>query len=516
MNKEMLLLVIEALARQKDLEKEEVFTFLEEALATIIGRKQSGAGDLVYGEEPESTTTAQVMLSRETADLVRVWSVVSNQSQVEDPLIQLEITEAKKIDPLAKVGEQLLEPLESDKIFGRIDANQAKQIILRLVRKAERSKKADFYRKNGMETLLTGKVIKVSSAGVVIELSDGVEAIIPRGHTIPRENIHVNDYVKGYLFAVDEEAKGPFLHVSRSMPEMLVKLLSLEIPEIAEGSIEVKAAARDPGVRAKVIVKTHDRRIDPIGACVGVRGSRVQTISSELGGERVDIINWDEDPSKLVRNAVVPAQVAKVEINDEEAKQMTLVVDDDNLAMVIGRNGQNIRLASTATGWRLNVVSVSDRAKDGGVLSARERVVSLFEGSLGVDHEIAVALAKADFTRIDQVASASVEELVATGSFDAPGAEGLCSRAKAALLSDVLLGGDDEDVVQPDDDLLALDSVSEPLAFLLAKHGITNQELLAEKSVDELLEVVDDVSEKEAAKIIMEAREPWFNKDSDK
>jgi transcription termination/antitermination protein NusA len=511
--KEMLLLVVDALARQKGLEKEEVFTFLEQALATILLRREEGV-DLAVDEE-QAPVTAQVEINRETGDLARVWQVVSTKEEVQDPCIQRVVAEVREFDQGAQSGQKSLEPLHAEEVFGRIDANQAKHIILRSVREAERTKKAEHYRQNALGTLVTGQVKKIASAGILIELPDGVDALVPRGQGIPRENIHVGDYLKGYLFEIDELAKGPFLLISRAMPDVLSKLLALEIPEIAEGSIEVKAVARDPGVRAKVIVKTHDRRIDPIGACVGVRGSRVQTISSELSGERVDIILWDEDPVKLVRNAVVPAQVVKVEVDDYAAKQMTLVVDDDNLAMVIGRHGQNIRLASAATGWHLNVISVADQAAKSTPAgdSAQERVVKSFQEALDIDHDVALALFRGGFTRVDQIASAELAALQKVESFNQELASALSDRAKAALLSDILLV-DEQDVVQPEADLLALKSVSEPLAFLLAKHGVVTRELLAEQSVDELLDVVADLSSKEAAVIIMEAREPWFQKDT--
>jgi N utilization substance protein A len=389
-------------------------------------------------------------------------------------------------------------------LFGRIAAQTAKQVIVQKVREAERAKVVEMFQHREGE-LVTGIVKKAERGTIVLDLGGNAEALVPRDQVIPRENVRPNDRLRGLLYEVRSEPKGPQLFVSRTAPKLLIELFKLEVPEVGEGTIEILGAARDPGLRAKIAVRTKDPRIDPVGACVGMRGSRVQAVSNELNGERVDIIQWDENPAQFVINAMSPADVVSIVI-DEDARSMDVAVKEDNLSQAIGRGGQNVRLASQLTGWELNVMSEEDAAAKGE--EEARRIASLFMDQLQVDENVAFVLVEEGFTSIEEVAYVPVPELQAIAEFDDEIIDLLRQRAKDSLLSRTVTGTD-SDEGQPATDLLSMDGMDDELAYALARRGIASMEELAEQSVDELMEI-EGMDEGRAAQLIMTAREPWF------
>ncbi|MGD2019733.1 MAG: transcription termination factor NusA, partial [Thiohalocapsa sp.] len=372
------------------------------------------------------------------------------------------------------------------------------------VREAERAKVVEMFQHREGE-LVTGIVKKAERGTIVLDLGGNAEALVPRDQMIPRENVRPNDRLRGLLYEVRSEPKGPQLFVSRTAPQLLIELFKLEVPEVGEGTIEILAAARDPGLRAKIAVRTKDQRIDPVGACVGMRGSRVQAVSNELNGERVDIIQWDENPAQFVINAMSPADVMSIVI-DEDARSMDVAVKEDNLSQAIGRGGQNVRLASQLTGWELNVMSEEDAAAKGE--EEARRIASLFMDQLQVDENVAFVLVEEGFTSIEEVAYVPASELQAIAEFDDEIIDILRQRAKDVLLTRAVTGTE-TDEGQPATDLLSMAGMDDELAYALARRGIASMEELAEQSVDELMEI-EGMDEERAAQLIMTAREPWF------
>ena len=488
-----ILLVVESVANEKGVDKEVIFGAMEAALASITARRY-------LGEE----VAIRVAIDRETGDYksFRYWVVVPNDSEEINLAQQIPLKEAQKTDANLVVGDAIEESVESVE-FGRIAAQQAKQVIIQKVREAERAKVVDQYH-HRMGELVIGVVKRTQSDGIVLDLGDNAEALIPREEMLPRESFRMGDRVRGYLYQVRKEKKGPQLMVSRTRPEMLVELFKIEVPEIGEQVIEIKAAARDPGSRAKIAVKTNDGRIDPIGACVGMRGARVQAVSGELGGERIDIVLWDDNPAQLVINAMAPAEVASIVV-DENTKSMDVAVREDQLSLAIGRNGQNVRLASELSGWNLNVMSEADAEQKGKVEAAELK--TRFTEQLDVDEDVATLLIRGGVTSIEEVAYVPKEELLAIEGFDKDIVEELRRRAKEALLRKELSG--EGAAAQPADDLLELEGMTPDLAKLLASRGIVTREDLAEQAIDDL-DGIKGLDAVRAGKLIMAARAHWF------
>ncbi|QKT02566.1 transcription termination/antitermination protein NusA [Ectothiorhodospiraceae bacterium 2226] len=494
MTKEILL-VAEAVSNEKGVDKEIIFEAIEAALATATKKR--------YLADME----VRVEIDRTSGDYrtFRRWEVVEDADAVEAPDRQIVLTDAREKNPELNVGDFVEEPMESVE-FGRIAAQTAKQVIVQKVREAERQQVVDAYQDRVGE-LVNGVVKRMDRGSVILDLGGNAEALIPREELIPREALRPNDRLRGYLKDVRPEARGPQLFVSRTDPQMLVKLFELEVPEVGEGLIDIMGAARDPGLRAKIAVRSNDPRIDPVGACVGMRGSRVQAVSNELGGERVDIILWDENPAQFVINAMSPAEVVSI-VMDEEAHSMDVAVMDEQLAQAIGRNGQNVRLASQLTGWEINVMTEAQYEEKSE--AEAKSLQALFQEQLDVDEEVAAILVQEGFSSIEEVAYVPVDEMLEIEEFDEEMVEELRRRAKDVLLTRAI--SQEEHAAEPAKDLLEMEGMDSPLAYVLASRGVVTMEDLAEQSVDDLLEV-EGMDEERAARLIMTARAPWFEEE---
>lgn len=499
MNKEILL-VAEAVSNEKGVDSEVIFEAIEAALEMATKKRA--------GEDID----VKVTINRKTGDYTtaRRWLVVENDSDEFEGLIQILLVKARERNPQVEVGGYIEEPMESVE-FGRIAAQKAKQVIVQKVLEAERAQVVQAY-KERIGQLVTGVVKRVTREFILLDLGNNAEAVLMRTEMIPHEAVRVNDRVRAYLYEVRSDLKGPQMVLSRTRPEMLVELFKIEVPEIGEELIEIKAAARDPGSRAKIAVKTNDGRIDPIGACVGMRGARVQAVSSELGGERVDIVLWDNNPAQLVINAMAPAEVASIVV-DEDSHTMDIAVKEEQLAQAIGRNGQNVKLASDLTGWKLNVMSEGQaKAKSD---KEAENIVQFFTEKLGVDEDIAQVLAEEGFTSLEEIAYIPLQEMLDIEGFDKELVEALRERAKAALLTKAIAEEQELEGAEPAQDLLEMEGMNRHLAYVLANHGIITREDLAEQSVDDLLEIEGlEIDEQNAADLIMIARKPWFEDDN--
>ncbi len=489
MSREILLLV-DALAREKTVEKEIVFTALEMALASATKKR--------FNEDADTC----VSIDRETGDYqsYRRWMVVADD-ELEDPIRQVALSEAQNEDTSIELGEyrqELLEPVE----FGRIGAQAAKQVIFQKIRDAEREQTLnDFLERD--DYMITGAIKRMERGGAIIE-SGRIEAELSRDQMIPKENLRIGDRVRAYLHKVDRAARGPQLKLSRITPEFLMKLFELEVPEIEEGLLEIKMAARDPGSRAKIAVHSSDSRIDPIGTCVGMRGSRVQAVISELAGERVDIILWSDDPATFIVNALAPAEISSIMI-DEDNHSMDVVVDDDNLAQAIGRGGQNVRLASELTGWELNIMTEEESQ----IKNQEEAALisKLFMEKLDVDEEMADFLVQEGFSTLEEIAYVPIDEMMEIESFDEQTVEELRNRARNVLLTDAIVS--EEKVENVAEDLLSLEGMDVETVRELAEKGINTQMELADLAADDLVEMTGMDIER-AGQLIIKAREPWF------
>ncbi len=494
MNKEILL-VVDAVSHEKGVNKEVIFEALECALASASKKRYGADWDIV------------VMINRESGDYktFRRWEVVTEEDY-QSPPTQLLLEEAKERDASADVGAIVTEPMQSVE-FGRIAAQTARQVIVQKVREAERMQIADAYRHRVGE-LLHGVVKRMEKGSIIVDLGDNADAIIPRDQIIPRESVRNGDRVRGYLYAVKPEARGPQLFLSRTTPDMLIQLFNLEVPEINEGLIEVIGAARDPGVRAKICVRSRDPRIDPVGACVGLRGSRVQTVSNELNGERIDIILWDDNPAQYVLNAMSPVEPISIMI-DEDKHSMEVAVSDDDLSQAIGRAGQNVKLASQLTGWHINVMSESQASEKR--VEEIEKLKNLFIKHLGVDDDVALILVEEGFSSLEEVAYVPFQEMLEIEGFDEDIINELRARARDALVIDAIANEEKEEAT-PSSELLNLSDMDEDLARALAQAGIVTVDDLAEQSVDDLLEI-QAMDYKRAAALIMSARASWFEEE---
>mgnify|MGYP005816350679 CR=1 FL=1 len=490
MSREVLLLV-DALAREKSVDKEIVFGALESALASATKKRFT-----------EEEADVRVSIDRETGeyDSFRRWEVMDDET-FETPDLHVKLEEAQKLKPEIQLGEFIEEPLESID-FGRIGAQAAKQVIFQKIRDAEREQiLSDFLERK--EHLVSGTVKRIERGNAIVEFGK-IEALLPREQMIPKENMRVGDRVRAHLLRVDRSVRGPQIILSRITPEFLVKLFELEVPEIEEGLLEIVSAARDPGARAKIAVRSHDARIDPIGTCVGMRGSRVQAVTNELAGERVDIVLWSEDPATSVINALAPADVTSIVV-DEEKHSMDVVVEDENLAQAIGRNGQNVRLASELTGWELNIMTEEESGKKNEQEFAKVR--DLFMQKLDVDEEVADILVQEGFNTLEEVAYVPLEEMLEIESFDEATVNELRSRARNALLTAAIAS--EEKVEHGIEDLLKIEGMDEETARTLAGKGVVTQEGLADLDMDELVELTGMDGER-ANQLIMTARAPWF------
>ena len=492
MSKEILN-VAEAVSNEKGVSKGIIFEAIEQALAMATKKRFEEDSDI------------EVIINRDngTYQTFRKWLVVSD-----DHLAALgtELTteEAHDMDPGLKVGDIHRIQIENTD-FGRIAAQTAKQVIVQKVREAERALVVDQY-KDKVGELVNGTVKKITKDNVIVDLGNNAEALLPKSEMIGREVLRMGDRVRAVLKEVSIENRGPQLILSRACPEMLIELFRIEVPEIAEEVIEIKGAARDPGVRAKIAVKTNDGRIDPVGACVGMRGSRVQAVSGELNNERVDIILWDENPAQLVINAMAPAQVESIVV-DEDTHSMDVAVAEDDLAQAIGRAGQNVRLACELTGWRINVMSTQNWEEKQQEETGES--MQMFMDALDVDEEVAELLVAEGFTALEEIAYVPIEEILSVDGFDQEIAEELRARAKDALLTKAIANEEQLEANEPAQDLLDMEGMDRHLAFVLASQGIVTMEDLAEQSVDDLLEV-EGMDEEKAAALIMTARQPWF------
>ena len=498
MSKEILS-VIESVSLEKGVPKEVIFGAMEAALAVATKKK--------YGEDAEF----RVAIDRDSGEYetFRTWTVVDYDDLEEDeepnPDAQYSVEEAREIKADAQLGDVLEKQVESVE-FGRIAAQTAKQVIVQRVREAERAQVLEVY-ESRMNELLSGTVKKLGRDSVIVDLGNNAEAILTREHLIPREVFRVGDRLRAMLVEIRPDNRGPQLVLSRTAPAMLIELFKVEVPEIAEDVIQILGAARDPGSRAKIAVQTNDGRIDPVGACVGMRGSRVQAVSGELAGERIDIVLWDENPAQLTINAMAPAEVASI-VLDEETHSMDIAVTESNLAQAIGRGGQNVRLASDLCGWSLNIMTEEEAAQK--LEEEASRFVGEFIEYLAVDDDVAEVLVEEGFTTLEEVAYVPMEEMLAIDGFDEEIVNELRNRAKDALLTKAIASEEAFGDAKPADDLLEMRSMTRELAFQLANNEVVTMEDLAELAVPELLDIVHHLSEDEAAQLIMIAREPWF------
>lgn len=492
MNKEILM-VAEAVSAEKGVSEDIIFGAIESALAMATKKRYDEDADI------------EVTIDRKTGEYetVRRWLVVPDD---ELALLGTQFTteEAAEKDPNLKPGDVYQEQVENVE-FGRIAAQTAKQVIVQKVRDAERAQVVEQYQGRVGE-LVAGTVKKVTRDNVIVDLGNNAEGLLPRDQLVGRETFRINDRVRAILREISTESRGPQLILSRSCPEMLIELFKIEVPEIAEGVIQIRSAARDPGSRAKIAVKTNDQRIDPVGACVGMRGSRVQAVSNELDNERVDIVLWDDNPAQLVINAMSPAEVESIVV-DEESGTMDVAVAEDNLAQAIGRGGQNVRLASELTHWSINVMSVEE-AVEKQEAEAGE-VIQTFMAQLDVDEDVAGILVDEGFTTLEEVAYVPLEEMTSIDGFDEDIAEELRARAKDALLTLAIASEEQLGAQEPAEDLLTMDGMDRHLAYVLASHGIVTMEDLAEQGVDELMDI-EGMTEERAGELIMTARAPWF------
>jgi transcription termination/antitermination protein NusA len=489
MNREMLMLV-DALAREKNVEKDVVFSALETALASATKKKF---------HEPE--VDVRVAIDPETGyfEAFRRWLVVPDDA-VEMPSMQMALSEARAQLPDITLEDYVEEQIE-DIEFGRIGAQAAKQVILQRIRDAEREQILNDFLERG-DSIITGAVKRMDRGNAIVEAGK-IEAVLRREQMIPKENLRVGDRVRAFIAKIDRTARGPQVELSRTAPGFIMELFKLEVPEIEQGLLVIKAAARDPGVRAKIAVFTNDRRIDPIGTCVGVRGSRVQAVTNELGGERVDIVLWSEDPAQFVIGALAPANVQSIVV-DEEKHGMDVVVNEDELAVAIGVGGRNVRLASELTGWQINIMTAEESEQKQS--SERDRMRLLFIEKLDVDEEVADILIEEGFTGLEEVAYVPINEMLAIEAFDEDTVNELRNRARNALLTEAIAR---EESVEAQTDLVKLEGFDSSWLEKLKENAVYNQEDLAELSADELVEIID-IEEDRARELVRQSRAQWF------
>ncbi|HAI16190.1 MAG: transcription termination factor NusA [Pseudomonadales bacterium] len=493
MSKEILM-VADAVSNEKGVSRSVIFEAIESALATATKK--------LYDKEEIG---CRVSVDRDTGDYetFRVWTIV-DEDEYEEEGSQFTLEQANEKDKSLDIGDTWEEKIDNLE-FGRIAAQTAKQVIVQKVREAEREIVISEY-KDRVGELVAGTVKKVTRDNIIVDLGKNAEALLPRDQMIPRETFRIGDRMRALLTDVESEQRGPQLFLSRTSPDMLIELFKIEVPEIAEEIIEIKAAARDPGSRAKIVVTTNDGRIDPVGACVGMRGSRVQVVSNELANERIDIILWNDNPAQLVINSMAPAEVASI-IVEEDSHTMDIAVEEENLAQAIGRNGQNVRLSSQLTGWTINVMSEEEAADK--QQQEASSFKEMFMQQLDVEDEVGEVLVQEGFTSLEEIAYVPLDEILVIEGFDEEIANELRNRAKDALLTQAIASQEDLSSANIADDLLNMEGMDDELALALAKKGILSMEDLAEQSIDELNDV-ENMDEDRAGKLIMTARAPWF------
>ncbi|MCH2454474.1 transcription termination factor NusA [uncultured Idiomarina sp.] len=498
MSKEILL-VAEAVSNEKAVPREKIFEALESALAHATKKKYEGDIDV------------RIDIDRQTGefDTYRRWLVVDDTDEgLEHPYREISLSAAQYEDPSLQLGDYVEEQIDSIQ-FDRITTQTAKQVIVQKVREAERAQVVDEYRDQVGE-MVSGIVKRANREHVILDLGNNAEAIIYRDEMLPRESVRPGDRIRGLLYDVKPEARGAQLFVSRTHPEFLLELFRIEVPEIGEEMIELRGAARDPGSRAKIAVKSNDKRIDPVGACVGMRGARVQAVSGELGGERVDIVLWDDNPAQFVINAMAPAEVASIVV-DEDAHTMDIAVADDNLAQAIGKGGQNVRLASQLTGWTLNVMTEEEFTEKNE--AETQRLLNLFISSLDIDEDFATVLVEEGFSSLEEVAYVPVAEFLEIDGMDEDIVEELRGRARAYLTTKALANEESLESAEPDETLLNLEGMDRHLAYVLASKGVTTLEELAEQGIDDLADI-EELDEQQAGDLIMKARNIcWFSEE---
>ncbi len=489
-----ILLVVDTVSNEKGVDERIIFEALEAALASATRKR--------HGQDIE----VRVAIDRETGEYLtyRRWAVVADDEEQEFPFRQITLSAAQVEEPDLQIGDYTEEEIDSVD-FGRIAAQTAKQVIVQKVREAERERVVDAY-KGRIGELVMGIVKRLERGGVYLDLGANAEAYISREDMIPREAVRPGDRLRGYLADVRSEPRGPQLFVSRTAPEFLIELFKLEVPEVGQGVIVINGAARDPSARAKIAVSSLDPRLDPVGACVGMRGSRVQTVSNELAGERIDIILHNDDPAQFVINAMAPAEVKGIVV-DEDKKSMDIAVENEKLSLAIGRGGQNVRLASELTGWELNVMD--EAAADEKSEAESKVTVQVFVDALDVDEEVALILVQEGFTSVEEVAYVPRQELLDIDEFEEEIVDELRSRAHDALLTKAIATEEKLDGNTPTAELIAMEGMNEELALDMASHGIQTVDDLADQSIDDLM-VVQDMNEELAGTLIMKARESWF------
>lgn len=495
MSKEILL-VAQTVSNEKGVPKQVIFEAIEEALAVAAQKKHAQEIDV------------RVSINQVTGahEAFRVWTVVETEQDLENPDAQILLSKAQEKDEALEVGATIEEPMQSEG-FGRISAQIAKHIIIQKVREAERAQIAQRYMEK-IGDLISGVVKRTTRDYIILDLGANAEGFIPRDQMLPREIVRPGDRVRALLSQVDPEAKGAQIFLSRTHDDMLAELFRIEVPEIGEDVIEIKAVARDPGVRAKIAVKTNDGRIDPVGACVGMRGSRVQAVSGELAGERIDIVLWDDSSIQLVINAMAPAEVASIVV-DEDRHAMDIAVSEAFLSQAIGRNGQNVNLAAKLTGWSLNVMSEEQAEEKSG--EEAQSLVKLFMTELLLPEDIATVIVEEGFSTVEEIAYTPVDELLDIEDLDEDQIHEIRKKAKDRLLTKAI--AQEEEISPPAKDLLEVEGIDEALARALAAKGVVTREDLAEQAIDDLIEIVSDLSEEKAGELIMTARKIWFEDD---
>ncbi len=507
MSKEILT-VVDVVSNEKSVSREVIFEALEAALATSTRKLNKEDIDV------------RVSIDRETGEYeaFRRWEVIdgdapviNEEGEVDEFVPEREVfhEDIVKERPELNIGDFIEEPIEVAE-FGRIAAQTAKQVIVQKVREAERAQVVEAY-KDRVGELIMGTVKRVDRGNIILDLGGNAEAFIPREEVIARESVRAGDRIRGYLKEVRFEKRGPQLFVSRTANELLIELFKLEVPEIGEGLIEILGASRDPGLRAKIAVRSEDPRTDPVGACVGMRGSRVQAVSNELGGERVDIILWNDNSAQFVINAMAPAEVVSIVV-DEDSNSMDVAVVEDQLSQAIGRGGQNVRLASQLTGWQINVMTETEAAEKSE--GEAKKILDTFTGFLDVDEEIANILVQEGYTTIEEVAYVPEQEMLEIEEFDEALVQEIRGRAKDLLLTRAIANEEEIGDAKPAEDLLTMEGMDEALAFVLAGRGIVTMEDLAEQATDELLDI-EGIDEKRAGELIMTARKPWFENEGE-
>ena len=492
--KRELLMLVEAISREKNVERDVVLGAVEQALAQASKKLFGGDVDI------------RVAIDRDSGhyDTFRRWLVVPNDAGLQNPDAEELLMDAEERQPGVQVGDYIEEQVESVPI-GRIGAMTAKQVILQKIRDAEREMLLDEYMARG-EKIFSGTVKRMDKGDIIVEVGR-IEGRLRRSEMIPKENLRSGDRVRAMIMEVDLTLRGAPIVLSRAAPEFMIELFRNEVPEIEQGLLEIKSCARDPGSRAKIAVVSHDKRVDPIGTCVGVRGSRVNAVTTELAGERVDIVLWSEDPAQFVIGALAPANVQSIVV-DEEKHAMDVVVDEENLAIAIGRGGQNVRLASDLTGWKINIMDAAESAQKQAEETDSAR--KLFMEKLDVDAELADILVEEGFNSLEEVAYVPLAEMLEIEAFDEETVTELRTRAKDALLTQEI--AQQESVGQVAEDLRTLEGVTPEILAKLAEGSVRTRDDLADLAIDELTDLTGQSAE-EATALIMQARAHWFNQE---